>query len=402
MTTNINNTPDTEPDDESFECPNCGEHRPDTDHAREVRSSWSHRRDPRVPSQMGCDNCCDRCADCGAFEFTDDAYEYRGDSICRFCFDSHYTLCDDCEDVVVSDEVYYPVIGYDRHGCEEHDYDVRLCENCFELRDLPEQRTQYIHSYSFRPAPVFRRLDGDSCVKVSYAPTRDLYMGFELETNEYRCGDIAEAAQYIMANSPTDYLYLKEDGSISGFEIVSHPATFEAHMAVAPFEAFERLATDFGMSAWRGGGCGLHVHLSKRAFSQSHMMKFMMFHELNADMLKRFAGRDSQSYASFDNNKRERKFDVAKGDRVNSSRYSALNFQNDATVELRYFRGSLKPVTVKGVLEMCQAMYDYTRNITTRDIINRNALAWDNFRAFVVSTEKFENLPKVFEQRGLN
>jgi len=398
MTINDNNIAD-EPD-EVFVCPNCStEHDDGDDHARDVLVGWGGR-----DIEHGCTDCASRCDHCANPELIDEMITAnRHDDICRRCYDDYYFTCSSCDGVFNSDDAQYNQIGRDRYGDIEYDYDYPQCEDCvveLDEADEGDNRNQYIFSYSYRPSPVFRDIEPSGAVEFPWGHRAHgrLYMGYELETNQHNCSSVFEAAKFLVSNAPTDYLYLKDDGSISGFEIVSHPSTLAAHLKVAPFEAFEALATEHKMSSWRGSGCGLHVHLSKDAFTASHMMRFAMFHERNAQWLKRFAGRES-SYARFGET-RESKSELATGKAVNGSRYVALNFQNKPTVELRYFRGSLKPVTIKGVLEFCQAMYDYTQNLTTRDVID-NALEWNEFRSFVISSTKYEHTKEVFSLRGL-
>lgn len=165
-----------------------------------------------------------------------------------------------------------------------------------------------------------------------------------------------------------------------------------------------------GMASWRkvnGEGAGLHVHVSKASFSHSHLHKFQLFHYINSEYLKKFAGRDSGRWASFNRTSAQYGDDpklsqLAKGDYDHSDlrRYHALNFVPRNTVELRYFRGSLKHETVLAVLELVHAMWTFTR-ITTSADYRRGGLSWSMFQEWLVTQPEYEFLPEVMSVRGV-
>jgi hypothetical protein len=113
-----------------------------------------------------------------------------------------------------------------------------------------------------------------------------------------------------------------------------------------------------------------------------------------------FAGRESDNYASYDirrflNSHRDWVADngelvrgasmmkYAKGEDVNQSRSMAVNLQPEKTIELRLFRPSLKSSTVKACLQFCDALFHYTENISTREILQENALKFKGFKSWV-------------------
>jgi hypothetical protein len=65
-----------------------------------------------------------------------------------------------------------------------------------------------------------------------------------------------------------------------------------------------------------------------------------------------------------------------------TERYSAVNTQNDSTLELRFFRGTMNPDGVMSALDLTQAIYDYTRNLRISDV-NMGALKWEWFADYV-------------------
>jgi hypothetical protein len=390
-------------------------------------------RDRDYSTLIYCVDCFTYCEDCDSAAYCDSTINiyvggWSNRTVCSYCYDD-YVTCASCNEVRHSDDTIYQ---------DEGDYyDSHLCESCHDSHQ-EEMESNLVHNYSWNPSPrLFWFVPSDSeehshlSVDFSgikalpdldyYANNRytypdvvkhgrDLFMGFELETNN--TGDrssLRDAAEYLVSESGCDgnYLYLKEDASISGFEIVTHPATLEAHKLLFPRQAIKGL-TDRGLQSWRsvdGTGAGLHVHVSKASFSHSHLHKFQMFHYNNATWLKKFAGRDSGRWASFDRTSSQygnpvKLSDLAKGTYHHASlaRYHALNFVPHNTVELRYFRGSLLPETVLAVLEMVHAIWTYTRDHDSKSY-RENGFAWSNFRSWV-NNQPYEFLTTTLDRRG--
>jgi len=447
--TNINDnepTPDEEPDEVIMvECMHCGsELDPEWSEwysTFPVGSQWRQRHwasEGRPSEPIYCWECCTTCEDCGEPTLNDYISTVGVDgsrTVCTYCCEE-YTECCQCGDMRHHNEVEY-----------DSDEDSSTCEDC----DNPRiGSSRVIHSYSYVPSPKHfwftptladadvsyahlyatpLKFDGllalpdiDSLHHSRIRPhyhTDELYMGFELETNQGNCRSITDAARYLLSamkrpttqhgdeyQSDESYLYLKEDGSISGFEIVSHPATLEAHKLRIPRDALTGLAREHGMTGWSGSDAGLHVHVNKRAFSHSHLHKFQLFHYRNSTWLKRFAGRDSGRWASFDQTRDHNGDDVklsrlAKGqyERTYLNRYHALNFCPSNTVELRYFRSSLRPETLIAVLEMVHAMWSFTGERNSSDYRD-NGFAWSHFRSWVQDKD-YEFLVPVMDRRGV-
>lgn len=449
MTTDNNNiVPEQDEEEEhQAECLNCG-NSIDIEYdsyATNFPMGYPQRARMALPPDaqvVFCEDCFVTCNDCDEAIFG--GHEYRVDTggwdpvtVCRYCHDD-YVSCAECGYTARSDYMQY---------CSEDD--ASYCSSCY---DDMTSAGQHVHSYSWQPSdrlfwytalrpeqnhnrefviPIkfaglraFGNLDAWQYQRAPFDKPEDydgvknqLFMGYELETNRGECRDVRSAAEYLLnamrktdehgvTLQSEDYLYLKEDGSISGFEIVTMPATLEAHKVLMPRDAFAGLAKDHGMQGWAGAGAGLHVHASKSAFSHAHLHKFQLFHYRNQHWLKSFAGRDSGRWASFDqttdhNGQRVKLSSLAKGtyERTYLNRYHALNFVPPRTVELRYFRASLKPDTVLAVLEIVHAIWLYTKQHNSSDYRN-NGFAWSNFRSWVADQD-YEFLVPVMDKRGV-
>lgn len=99
----------------------------------------------------------------------------------------------------------------------------------------------------------------------------------------------------------------------------------------------------------------------------------------NDRQISRLAGRTS-TYATFQD-KGNLVGKVKYGHQENG-RYSAINSENSETLEVRVFRGSLKPERVLMALELVQCAVEYTRGLHVS--ASNKALSWMMFTRYVV------------------
>jgi hypothetical protein len=200
---------------------------------------------------------------------------------------------------------------------------------------------------------------------------------------------------------------MKDDGSLNdGFEIVTHPHTLEAYQTDFNWEFISKLKRG-GFRSWNTDTCGLHVHVSRTAFGegvpawnrvdrdqlilrkQAHELRFMKLIYDNQRQVERIAGRSGNNYASFgDKGKLVSKL---KYGTQSDGRYSAINTENDATLEVRVFKGSLRKERVLSALEFVTASVEYTRNLKVTS--KNQALSWLRFTAYV--SENLETYPNL-------
>ena len=295
---------------------------------------------------------------------------------CNNCIDSNVYECGDC-------------------GQQRWDSDDHYCEND------DDNDESLIHSYSYRPSPFF-------------FGSGKYYFGFELEVESRGNGRFAGAQ--IAQDSLGGHAYLKEDGSLSdGFEIVTHPHTLEKYHTEFNWGVLQKLQS-LGYRSWNTGSCGLHVHVSRTAFGegdpwnyqfanskrselilkrQAHELRFMKLIYDNQRQVERISGRSNNQYATFsDKGNLVRK--VKHGYQLNG-RYSAINTENDDTIEIRVFKGSLRKERVLSALEFVHASVEYTRDIK---ITSKNhALSWLKFTGYVAShADLYPNLVTIMSE----
>jgi len=334
-----------------------------------------------------------------------DFTQIEGDLRCEPCASEYYTdnggshnfvTCPSCDDITHRDNCSWYNDSLYCQNC--HDNYVYTCDECSEEywdgngHDCSEEDEGTIHSYSYRPSPYFFG-------KGQY------HLGFELEVearNESRYAG-AEIAQDTLGS----HAYMKDDGSLSdGFEIVTHPHTLEAYQTDFNWEFISKLKRG-GFRSWNTDTCGLHVHVSRTAFGegaipwnrvdrdqlilrkQSHELRFMKLIYDNQRQVERIAGRSGNHFATFGDKGKL----VAKLKYGNQSdgRYSAINTENDATLEVRVFKGSLRKERVLSALEFVTASVEYTRDLKVTS--KNQALSWLRFTAYV--SENLETYPNL-------
>jgi hypothetical protein len=346
-----------------------------------------------------CSSTCERCEDGMR---NDDSHTVDGCYWCEYCWENYSYNCSNCDNSYdqdsgsnyVDDNTYcdscYEDNCYYCDDCNESfTYDNRCACNTDDDEQRPEgrccqavMRGRFVHDYNCKPTPIFK---GTSKHKM--------YLGFELEV-EFKSDTVGVAQHTAIALD--GIAYLKHDGSISnGFEIVTHPHTHQTYRenSTMLWDTIETLRSQYGGRSWDTDTCGLHIHLSRNGFSSgAHLHRFIAFVYHNAPHMMKFAGRktrfarfnDVYTFDEYDRPVFSIKHKVGNPDRYSSERYSAVNTQNEHTIELRFFRGTMKTSGVLSALDLAQAMVEYTRELRLDDV-KLGALSWDWFADYVVS-----------------
>jgi hypothetical protein len=309
-----------------------------------------------------CDDCV-TCARCGHPELAEDATRtLRGSTICQDCLDHSYWRCETCD-------------GWNRdgdncaNGCCQDDCD---CDDC-----TSSDFGGLVHTASYKPEPHFRG-------------TGPLYLGPEIEIETpYDGNECARIAESFLGQLG----YLKEDGSLDdGFEIVTHPMSYEWAMAHFPWQMLTELDQ---LGCETPSNTGIHVHVSRAAFATPcHAYRWMKFIYRNEAQVTTLARRSSPGYAAFTDDDRRAVKHYAKGEI--GSRYRAINTQNVDTFELRIFASSLKPREVQAALGFAAASVEYTRDLTVRQITD-GAWTWPAFVTWLSERPAYTPLVRELE-----
>ena len=306
-------------------------------------------------------DCTVECDDCHERIWADDAEGDENHVLCTRCYDYYYTHCENCGRLIHNDDAYY-----------EDDEDYPYCHSCFcDMGRKP------IKNYSYKPEPI---MYGEGT----------MYYGVELEMDgEPRLSPEECAVALIeVANKDGEKIYIKRDGSLSswGIEVVTHPATIDAHLnKIIDWDGILRTAVELGFTSHDNGRCGLHVHASKSGFGngsereeaigrlvfffEKHWNELVKLSRRTPTNLERWAAR----YATISNTTEET-YNKAKEKRM--GRYVAVNLENHNTVEIRLWRGSLRKNTVLATLQLVDEIIKCVKNSSNKEI---EEMTWSEF-----------------------
>lgn len=291
----------------------------------------------------------------------------------------------------------------------EDDYDSDPCEGTG------------IYSYDYKPEPVW--FGGSD---------QPYYLGFELEISAGNF-DTSPIYRWCEDHGHRGMLYCKEDGSVDGFEIVSHPMTPEFFDSVPWDSFFEMLESNWPMRGYdEPTGHGLHVHVSRTAFPHnSTLARWSYLLNRYQSHVERVARRTSSNWARFtpypvsltipyENPQRRGRWESRPDPRLvcgcctervwvadtmsrirhqfqtraYPERYQAVNLTNSHTVEVRVFRSTRKTEEFTAALHFVAATVEFVRTMQPWHA-TRVALAWETFADYVASHPVFSKQAQI-------
>jgi hypothetical protein len=341
--------------------------------------------------EIVCSDCIQVCQYCeNIYTSNDDWYNVGNEYWCESCWSNDSFTCNRCDYCVNSNRDGGTNVG-DEYWCEdcvsnnatycdecdEYYLDGRGCENC-------GGGDGRVHQYSYKPNPIFHGGNDNN-----------LYMGFELEMSY---GDESDnyrsAIPDVLPLEQADVCYLKSDSSIEGwgYELVTHPHTLGAYERANNLWNYIESCRTKGARSWDTTSCGLHVHVSRTAFkSGAHTHRFLSLIYRNPREMMKLAGRKNSRYARFDDVYKPDEWGIPQfnlRDKVHAGgfteRMSAVNTNNDYTLELRFFRGNMKREGIMSALELSHASVEYTRNMSVSDV-KLGMLRWEWFADWVAT-----------------
>lgn len=315
------------------------------------------------------------------------------DGMCQECYDDRQERCADCDETYPSDEMYERAGHMVCQRCSESYEDCNRCGRTYQHDEMEWNDTEnayycsecaqrnVILSYNAKPTPVF-------------FGTGPRYFGIELELDN--AGESHENAAAIMGHEES--LYAKHDGSLTdGFEVVSHPCSLEKHLGPdSVWPGVLKRAKALGYKSHNAGTCGLHVHISTKAFGATrgeqdlNIAKLLLvFDRQWANILKlsRRSSEQAERWACHyvlgtlpeDGTPDETNMALRdeKGRCEGNGRYQAVNLENRHTVEVRIMRGTLNEQSFRATLQFCDALVDM---VTTRTVYELLDMSWTTMR----------------------
>lgn len=308
-----------------------------------------------------------RCEDCG--DYISNNFGTRNRPLCEDCADN-YRECYECSELIHFNDAFYDEVT-----------DEYYCRECYQ------ERRRGIRNYGYKPKPHFYGgQDGEK-----------LFMGFELESGGLPSS--SDAAEFAVELCDDEY-YLKSDASIPkyGFELVTHPMTLQYHKNFKWREIFERMINKGMRSHDLECKCGLHIHVSRDAISEDKWAFISWFVNKYRNEWETIARRKHCHYSRYKENpktlcRKEYYTDASE------TRYCAVNFDNENTIEFRLFRGTLKYETVIAALEIVDAIVRWADGITFGDAVHSPFI---KFMTFIKSQpEKYEHAITYLSYKGL-
>jgi len=313
---------------------------------------------------------CDECGERFYIETENDCSD-SVHTLCRRCFQRNYITCEECGRIIRNEDAHY---------CESSDQE--LCEACYDEATTQE----FIHEYGYKPEPEFH---GEN----------SRFFGVELEidgggTDGYNAKQLLD-----IANLNADNLYIKRDSSLHcGMELVTHPMTLSYHMEKMPWSEILEEARSMGYTSHTAKTCGLHVHISRRAFGcdycaqEAAIARLIFFVEKFWPEMLRFSRRTQEQlnqWATRYGAKLTPTDQLKHAKNSSAGRYAAVNLKNRNTVEIRIFRGTLKLNTLLATLQLVNHLCDVAVFCTDRKLQD---MGWYHFLNQITEPELIQYL----------
>ena len=329
-----------------------------------------------LDGELVCENCIDEgihyfvCYDCGEVHSARENYiVYRGEMICECCADDNYRECWGCGEVYHVDDM-----TYDEYENEWY------CDEC--ARDNGHG---LIDSYHTHVNWMARRVD-------DYDKSNLIGCEVEVEFNDDDSVMI-ENAQLLrdIYGNENRMIELQRDGSLDcGFEVISHPYTFNYWNDNRPLESVLKSLSKNGGKSHDTDTCGLHFHVNRGSLETNTSLceeqvidNIMLLMETFREELIAFSRRKEHhlnNYAKFLTNDEDKEIDMEvvkeKKQNVGYDRYVALNTSNANTIEFRIFKGTLKHSTFMASLQLVNNIVEISKGnvqgVSWKDIVDFN------------------------------
>lgn len=321
-----------------------------------------------------------------SFEYEGETYYINSNSIidefsrstCDVCQSSLMTFKRyNINDYIFNKENYEIVQGF-IHYSRGDDSDCGAISVCYDC--IKNNRIGVIKRYGYKPSPKFKQ------VKDAEEPA--LFIGVENEVN-FPSKYVPAVEVCKLYDSKETHYYIKRDGSLdNGFEIVTHPCHFEYFKSgkfpidklfnenleyAAPGTYLydvdddeEEYDEDDNPDLFKQ--CGMHIHLSKVAFSNAHLYKFMRFFLTNETFIEKIAGRKANRYCPKIMSKEMKQKALTKGGGARDQ----VNCQPDNTVEVRVFQGAITPEDYLRNIEFVYSLFQFTKKSSLLNITVAN------------------------------
>ncbi len=240
-----------------------------------------------------------------------------------YCFDCQneaWIECAECGEIVEYDDAFY----------NEYDENYYCCD-CYENKTHGDLEENYVYDYHEFIDYHTIGLSNDN-----------IYFGFEIETaSDDKIEDLERFIEYAQYDFPNwqDYFHIERDCSISGYEFVSQPLSYETLKEVIPTMTSLLKKSGFYVDE----ECGSHIHITRTEKTESKLFDMLTFFNSNRRFTLLFANRTVEKmrdWSNFYNNDINELKEIATSKSF-SGRYKVINLTNSKTLEFRLFSGTL-------------------------------------------------------------
>ncbi len=299
------------------------------------------------------------------YEMNIELSERKYENVGRVCtqYENNFESfeCFDCGKWFIDDG------SYDSKKCEHNGH--TLCRDCYSF--AVSERT--IRSYGYKPLPKFYT------ARNEYTRVDDgtkLFIGVECETDGCDSVGRHDIAESIRESKVAPYVYCKEDCSINGPEIVTHP--LEHSFAIDKFDwrtiSDICLAHECSNSPSRAG---MHMHFNRNYLGKDKSVerelaeaKLIYIFDTFYDDLLKFSRRNkskAEEWAAKPSvyvNTGDASVNVLdkKRDYEDRGYRRSVNLGNKNTIEIRLWSGTLDEDIIKATIDMTQALVKIAKN----------------------------------------
>lgn len=337
------------------------------------------RRDREGYEVYVCEDCCNQsymyCVECGEYVKAEEGTvrTYDGQWRCYECLISseYFICCDGCE-------TYYRECDM-TYSESRHEW---LCPDCYEEVEEDDTVIQAYHS-GHKNGLKFYSLPCEST---------KLYYGIELEIERKEADwTIDELANEALEKLNSALWHCESDGSLQdGCEFISQPMTFnylvsqDIHKIIK--SALDRLI-ELGARSYNTSHCGLHFHVSRAGLTPQAIVNLLVMTTRFKDVVFKLSRRTEANFQRW-----SRAYDEIteltpaikssiKDDTIpysNFDRYCMINLTNRATVEFRFFRGTLNHYSFFGALHFINFLVEYALKCETENDITMSEIEFIN------------------------
>ena len=318
--------------------------------------------------------------------------------VCHICAMGNTFECPSCG-VLQGTEAYTSISEsqvLNHMDSEERSSIELLCDNCLENSPLVwlcdvscnswystssnECSCGGIHPWNYTPSS-FKFFD------CNEDHTKVPFLGIEIEVEAMKNRASRNSGAQLTRSIAKDWSWCMHDGSLGdngamGFEIVTHPMTYS--WFTENWASIKDLLTQLTTHGMRSWDSGMHIHITRTNMSDAHQMRFLNFIYGSANLAMSIGGRRytdpaMQRYAPFD---AERRSDFLRYKvRLQSNpgvdgHYAAVNATKTNTLEARWMRGTLSPMSFRKNVEFIQSVWDFTRKFGHTSANEMNYITW--------------------------